>query len=67
MTLLEWMKENEKTQAWVAKKIGSSQGHVSRWANGKRSPGVDVIEKLNKLTKGQVAFIDWRKPKRAAK
>lgn len=56
MTLGEWLKANKKTQAWLAAKLKSNQGHVSRLVTGVQSPRMTTIAKLEVITGGKVGW-----------
>ncbi len=59
MKLKVWLKVNKKTQAWFALKLKTNQGHVSELANDKVDPKIETIARINKITKGDVSYLDW--------
>lgn len=62
MKLSEYLKETGISQAAFAVGLKSDQGHVSDLVTGKVRPTVATIVACEKLTNGQVGFIDWRLP-----
>ncbi len=59
MKLGAWMKTKGKTQAWLAKQMKTDQGHVSELVNGKVMPKMGTINKVDKITNGDVSYPDW--------
>ncbi len=59
MKLKEWLKKNKKTQAWLAKRLKSDQGHVSRLVTGKMKPEFETMLKIKNATNHAVSFTDW--------
>ncbi len=54
--LEEWIKEDRRTQAWVAEQIGTHQTNVSAWIRGRPIP-LRMAVKIQKLTGIEVE--DW--------
>ena len=59
--LAKWLKENGRTQMWLAGKLGLAHVQVWRILTGGRSPHIDVAVAIEKLTKIPVAV--WSKPR----
>ncbi len=59
MKFREWLTQHSLSAAWAAKQLGASQGAVSLWLNGKRTPTVTYINKIHLLTDGAVTSFDW--------
>ena len=48
--LRAWLEENDKTQEWLASKIGATQGSVSHWCIGRYKPGAEMLLALSEIT-----------------
>lgn len=59
MRLKDWLKKQKLSQAAFAKKIKSSQGHISELASGKMRPTLETVGMIAKATKGAVSVNDW--------
>lgn len=59
MTLDEWLKKEERTRAWFARKIGTPVSTVNRIIWEKRSPTHAVMEKIIQATGGEVLPNDF--------
>lgn len=60
MKLRDWLKQQKMTQAKFARLIRTDQGHVSDLVTGKVQPSLPTIVVIEKATKGQVAYQDWK-------
>lgn len=47
--LRDWLRDERRTQEWLAEQIGSYQTNVSAWIRGRPIP-VDMAVKIQKLT-----------------
>lgn len=54
MTLSEYLKTNDLTQAEFAALIGKSQGMVSHWINGRHPVEAKDAKQIETVTKGAV-------------
>ncbi len=61
MKLGAWLKKNKRTQDWLAKKLKTDQGHVSRLVTFKVQPEFTTMVKVDTITRGDVTFADWKK------
>lgn len=59
MKFKDWLEANNKTIEDVAYKIKASRAAVFYWQQGKFKPSKPFMEKLFKLTKGQVTKEDF--------
>ena len=67
MTLAQWLKVNRVGQQDFAKKVGTTQGHISRLASGKRREiGAALAFAIERETRGAVPVAAWAKPRRRA-
>lgn len=67
MKLTEWMDKMGLSQAETAKLVGTDQPHISNLAAGKVRPTVSTIERIHKVTKGEVSYPDFLFPKKTWK
>lgn len=44
-----WLKENRRSQAWLAEQVGVATGTVNRWLNGKLKPTAAKILLVDRL------------------
>ena len=63
MFLKEWRTKHEKTQEWVAEKVGVTQGFISEIENGDKVPSDDIAAKIEEVTSGAVTFLELKHPK----
>lgn len=61
MKLKAWLKLHRMTQAAFAKLVATDQAHVSDLVNGKVSPMLQLVSRIEKATKGDVKYEDWVK------
>jgi len=47
----EWIASEERSQAYLARKIGMSEEHISRLLNGKHKPHKTTVEKILEVIK----------------
>jgi hypothetical protein len=55
----EWLRKSGLSEAQVGKKLGVSQVSVHRYRTHERIPKPDVMDKIGRLSGGQVAGADW--------
>jgi len=58
MRLSEWLKENGKTQDWLANEVGVTQGRISQLSR-EGAKSLDVIAKIKQATGGAVTADDF--------
>ena len=61
MTLDEWMLQECLTTQYVAEKLGLTSGAVSNYRHGRRIPQPDVLKAIQKMTRGKVRPISFRR------
>lgn len=59
MKLSDWLSEQKKKPAWLAKKIGTTDVSARRYCNGERRPSDEVMLAIYQLTGGRVAPNDF--------
>ena len=59
MTLSDWMSWQEKTDSWVAERIGVDRVSVCRYRTGTRIPDWDILPRIVQLTSGAVTPNDF--------
>lgn len=59
MKLIDFINENQKTQAEVAADLDTTQGAVSRWCNGDIIPRPQMMEKIIIWSEGKVTPNDF--------
>ncbi len=57
MRLSEWLKNQGKTQEWLARALGVTQGRVSQIARG-GTDSLPLALKIEKLSKGAVTTVE---------
>ncbi len=65
MTITEFLAQSETSDAALAEAIGVSRQSLHRYKTGERRPEWDVLERLAKVTNGNVTpndFIDVPRP-----
>ena len=58
--LKKWLKDERRSQEWLAEQIGNSQTNISQWINGPRPPPLDVAIAIEKVTSVEVH--SWGEP-----
>jgi len=48
--LRAWLKDERRSQEWLAEQIGNSQTNISAWILGPRPPPLDVALAIEKTT-----------------
>ena len=61
MKLETYLKSKSITRTDFAGLIGTTQASVSRYVSGERRPSIEMIDKIEKATKGKVKMRDWFK------
>lgn len=59
MKLVEWRIDTDLTQAELAKRLSTSQGHISDLEKGKVVPTTATVAAIAEATGGKVAWADW--------
>lgn len=68
MDLGAYLKSTGETQTAFAKRIGTTQDHVSELTTAKVNPTIATVSKIHEATNGKVSWADWVKtPKRRKK
>ena len=49
--VLDWLKENERSQAWLARKADISPEYLNRVLKGVYEPSDKMMRKINKVIK----------------
>lgn len=49
--ILDWLKDNERSQAWLARKADISPEYLNRVLNGVYEPSDKMMRKINKVIK----------------
>jgi transcriptional regulator with XRE-family HTH domain len=58
--LRRWLKNERRTQQWLAEQIGNSQTNISAWIIGPRPPPLEVAIAIREITGIEVD--EWAKP-----
>lgn len=61
MKLETYLKTKAISHAEFASLIGTTQTSVTRYVNGKRRPSIEMIDMIDRITKGKVKMRDWFK------
>ncbi len=61
MKLETYLKTKSITRTDFAGLIGTTQASVSRYVSGERRPSIEMIDKIEKATRGKVKMRDWFK------
>jgi transcriptional regulator with XRE-family HTH domain len=59
MKLETFLSERNKKPSVFAAEIGVSPSTITRILRGERSPGLDLVMRINAATKGKVKPSDW--------
>ncbi len=59
MKLSEWLSTNQKTDAWLAAKIGKERSVVTKLKNGGRSTTLATLLRIEEATGGDVKPNDF--------
>lgn len=62
MKLADYLKDTSQTYRQFAVLLGCNAAQVHRWANGKRSPSLEVCAKIKAATGGKVSADDFLPP-----
>ena len=54
MELTDWLERNERSAAWLARRLDVSRETVSAWLAGKYSPSVARAQQIEEITEGAV-------------
>lgn len=58
-TLSQYLKTEKIRQTEFAEMIGTTQGTVSRLCSGTQNPTLDLAQRVEKATGGQVPIVAW--------
>lgn len=64
--LLEWLKEQDKSQTWFAAEVGVARAVLWRWIVGDQMPRLDFAAKIERVTEGAVPAVMWAPPESVA-
>jgi transcriptional regulator with XRE-family HTH domain len=59
MRLSRWINEQPETQRQIAVQLGISQPHLSMLCSDQRQPSLQVLERIEELTEGEVTLRDF--------
>ena len=59
MKLLDWRRENKRTQVWLSEATGIPQPLLSRYERGVTTPKVENVRRIAQATAGCVTLDDW--------
>ena len=62
MKLSEFLKSHSLSQRGLANKLGVSESHISNILKGARSPSIELIRRIIKVTDGKVNIGDLFNP-----
>jgi DNA-binding XRE family transcriptional regulator len=58
MTLKDWRAQHERSQDWVARKVGVSQSTIDRIEKGQQNATINLVRDIVDLTGGAVTVDD---------
>lgn len=61
MKLKTYLKTKSLSHSEFASLIDTTQASVTRYVNGKRRPSIEMIDRIDTVTKGKVKMRDWFK------
>jgi transcriptional regulator with XRE-family HTH domain len=59
MRLSDWIREQESTQAQIARQLGVSQPYLSMLASERRRPSIEMLDRIEAHTEGAVTLRDF--------
>jgi DNA-binding XRE family transcriptional regulator len=59
MTLHEWLKSEQRTDAWLAAKVGRHRATITKIRNGRLMPSIEVAAKIQRLSRNAVTAADY--------
>jgi transcriptional regulator with XRE-family HTH domain len=59
MKLAAYLKDTDQTYRQFAAKLGCDAAQVNRWANGRRSPTLEMCARIRAATGGRVSADDF--------
>ena len=62
MKLQDWLDREERTAKWMASQIGSTRPMLSRWMRGHKVPHLWYVQRVHRVTGGEVSLLDWDVP-----
>ena len=48
--VVRWLKKNERSESWLARKCGVSPAAVSYWFSGKHEPSKSNVDRISETT-----------------
>lgn len=66
MDLQSWLTEQKISHAEFAVRVGATKHAVGKWVRGERMPRPVVMEKIGRITEGQVTANDFMAAHRRA-
>ncbi len=58
--LREWLKDERRTQKWLAEQVGTSQTNISAWILGPRPPPLEIAVAIRRVT--GISVEAWTEP-----
>jgi DNA-binding XRE family transcriptional regulator len=59
MTLHEWLKRENRTDAWLAEQVGRHRTTITKIRNGRLRPSIEVAAKIQRLSGCAVTAADY--------
>ena len=59
MTLHEWLKQEQRTDAWLAERVCRHRATITKIRSGKLKPSIEVAAKIQQLTRNAVTAVDY--------
>lgn len=56
--LIEWLMRNERSAAWLARRLEVSRETVSAWLAGEYSPSMARAQQIEEVTEGAIKAAD---------
>lgn len=57
--LCSWLESTERTQVWLAERLGVSKQRLFWWVNGRTVPSLDTRRRIARLSRGAVPVRSW--------
>ncbi len=62
MKLLDYLKSQSLTHKEFGEKVGVSQAHITQIISGVKNPSIQLINRINSITNGEVTSLDLVHP-----
>lgn len=59
MKLHEWLKQEQRTDAWLAERVGRHRATITKIRNGRLMPSIEVAAKIQRLSHNAVTAADY--------